>query len=90
MPIKTQGWFDFMKLYAKYKNLDNIFLGINLTEIKYSDGTDYTDDTFDFAGDSVKLEGKQCAYLKRGIGYKVRGFDCTDSMAYICLWKSEF
>ena len=46
--------------------------------------------SYDYDGENVKLDGKLCAYLKRGIGFKARGFDCTDPMDYYCLWTRKY
>ena len=34
-------------------------LGINLTTLKYNDDSAYTDDSFDFYGDKIKLIDKK-------------------------------
>ena len=74
-----------------YKDIDNIvILGINITTAKYSDGTDYNSDSYNFEGDNIKFLDKLCVYAKRGIGFKPRGSDCTDYMNYYCLWNRKY
>ena len=65
--------------------------GINMSTSLYSDSSPYVEGTsYNFEGDSVKFAGKECVYLKRGIGFKPRGTDCLDPMNYYCLWTRKY
>ena len=76
-----------MKGKLKINNICN--KGINLTTSKYTDDTEYNTESYDFDGDNVKFVGKNCVYAKRGIGFKTRGTECSDSLNYYCQWNGN-
>ena len=91
LPIKSKGMYLFLQKYLLKEQSDNLYLGLNLTNGVniFTDNSLYSPQSYDYEGDSVKLVGHSCAYLKKGIGYQPRGTPCHAKLEFLCLWTGK-
>ena len=92
LPLKTKGMYLLIKKYLIQENSGSIFIGLNMTagENMFTDKSLYTPQSYDYDGESSKLVGHPCAYLKKGIWFLPRGTPCEIQFEFICLWTRKF
>ena len=91
LPVKTKGMYQFIQNYLAQQDSGDVFLGMNMTGniSVFTDNSLYDSSSYDFEGDSLKLVGFPCAYLKRGIKFKPRGTSCEEQYEYVCQWTCK-
>ena len=95
--IYEQATYQFIKAYASYYSLPDIFLGLNLstnitaTPALYVDGNPYNQSiNYAYDDQSARFGLGPCVILKQGVVYLPRDTDCTTPSGIMCLWKRKY
>ena len=90
--MKSKGIFFLLKKYLIKEKSESVFVGLNMTAgvNLYTDKSPFTNQSYDYEGQSPKFDGYSCAYLKKGIWYGPRGTSCEARFEFFCLWTRKY
>lgn len=89
LPVKNKGLYEFIQKFSLKLQFPEFHNGLNFTSGEFSDKTVYSAELFDYNGEHSKIGDFPCTVFKKGIGYKVRGNNCS-ILHFYCLWKGNF
>ena len=95
--IYEQATYQFIRSYANFYDLPDLFLGLNfstnITNIPalYVDGSVYNQSVhYSYDEQSVKFGQGPCVILKKGIVFLPRDTDCITPLGVLCVWKRKY
>lgn len=91
LPLKSQGLYEFIKLYSQSDDAGSILIGMNKTEgvIEFTDHTELDVSKLDNDSFIIDVEDEQCFILDNNNGYNLKGVECNETHEYYCLWESK-
>jgi len=92
LPVKSQGLYEFIKLYSQFDDGGSILLGMNKTDgvIEFTDHTELDVSKLDNDFFIFDVEDEECVILDNNNGYNLKGVQCNETHEYYCLWQSKF